>query len=336
MGALALPGRAALLLALCAALAACGPGKETVVVYSPHGADVLKDYEARFEAAYPKVDVQWLDMGAKDVHGRLSAERARPACDVWWGAPSTMFTQAASEGLLAPYRPTWADAVDPEHKDPQDRWHATYLSPLAIMFNTSARTRDDVPHTWDELLDPKWDGLITLRKPLPSGTMRTFLCAMISRAPGVDAGIAWLKKLHTATESYPENPHLLYDHLKKEPGLISVWIQPDIVMQRDLHGYPFGFYLPPDTPVITDGIAIVNNAPHPEWARKFYEFVTREEELLHQAAAYAKLPARTDIDRDALPAWMTEMAIDPMPIDWAAFARHEREWCARWEREVYQ
>jgi len=75
------------------------------VVYSPHGPEMLKDAEAQFEAAYPHVDLQWLDMGSQEVYNRVSAERARPACDVWWGGPSTMFMQAAEEGLLEPYRP---------------------------------------------------------------------------------------------------------------------------------------------------------------------------------------------------------------------------------------
>jgi len=324
----------ALLAVFLSFFAGCG-ARDVVVVYSPHGADVLGDYEKLFEAAYPGVDMQWLDMGAQEVYARVSAERNRPAGDVWWGAPSTFFLQAAQEGLLAPYRPSWADAIDPVQKDAEDRWYATYLSPLAIMFNSRALTRETAPQTWDALLEEQWKGRITLRKPQPSGTMRTFLAAMIARAPDEDAGIAWLKRLHAATESYPENPTLLYDHMKKQEELVSVWLQPDIVMQRERNGYPFDYHLPPDTPVLAEGIAIIKNAPHPEWAKKFYDFVTMPEALAHQANAYAKWPARKDLDPATLPDWMTRERVQAMKLDPALLAANTKAWCDRWEKEVY-
>lgn len=324
-----------LMLLLALGLAGCS-SREVLVVYSPHGQEMLGDYEKLFEAAHPGVDVQWMDMGSEETFARIRAERGRPAGDVWWGAPSTMFRLAAQEGLLEPYQPTWAECVKPEYRDPKQQWYATFLSPLAIMFNTRGNTRDSVPHAWDDLLDPKWTGRITIRKPPPSGTMRTFLDAMIVRAPDENAGLAWLKRLHAATENYPESPALLFDHLKKQEGLISVWLMPDIVLQRERNGFPFDFYLPAQTPVIAEGIAIIKNAPHPAWARKFYEFVTTKEALAHQAKAYGKPPARTDLDPATLPAWLTQLAVDPMPMDWERLGAREKAWCARWEREVYQ
>ena len=320
-------------------LSACS-SRETLVIYSPHGRDILKDYEEMFEAQHPEIDVLWLDMGSQDVYNRISAERDRPACDVWWGAPSTMFMQASKSvdgqpALLEAYEPSWAGAVDETNKDPGNLWYGTHRTPLAIMFNNRKYTRDDVPSTWDELLSDKWKGRIAIRKPLPSGTMRTFIGAMIQRSESEDEGIAWLKKLHASTEHYAESPQLLFEHLKRNEDIITVWIMPDAVLQRERHGFPFDFFLPPQTPVLTEGIAIVRGAPHRESAEKFYEFVTTPEALAHQAEAYAKIPARNDIDPGTLPRWMVEQPIDAMPMDWQVFAEREKEWCARWEREVF-
>lgn len=316
------------------ALAACS-SREVVVVYSPHGVEMLRDYEALFEAAHPGIELRWLDLGSQEVYAKIKNEARRPAADVWWGAPSTMFSQAADEGLLEAYRPDWAEAVPEGFRDPEDRWYATYRSPLAIVYNTRGMNRGDAPQTWDALLEPEWHGRLTFRRPLPSGTMRTFICAMIDRAPDEDAGVAWLRALHEATASYPESPNLLYDHLRKNEDRVSVWLQPDIVMQRDRNGFPFGYVLPPQTPVLTDAIAIVKNGPNPEGARKFYDFVTTREALIQQANAYAKMPARADIPPETLPEWMTEQELDPMPIDWTRFAEKESGWVRRWEQEVF-
>lgn len=317
------------------AAASCSSPKQSIVVYSPHGPDVLKDYEAKFETTHPDVDVQWIDAGSQEVHSRIKAEQARPQCDVWWGGPSTLFMVAADEGLLEPYAPTWANSVMEEYKDPRNLWFGTFRSPLAILYNTRHYSREQVPQTWDELLDPEWKGKLTFRKPLQSGTMRTFIGAMILRAPTEDEGIAWLKKLHESREAYMENPQLFYDHVKKQEDLVSVWLMPDIALQRERNGYPFDCVVPPQTPVLTEGIAIVKGAPHMELAKKFYEFVTTPESLAHQAHAYAKVPARSDLDPATLPEWIASLAIDPMKIDWENFAANEKRWCDRWQAEVY-
>ena len=316
------------------AIAGCSPQRDIVVVYSPHGPEMLKDAEAAFEAAYPQADVQWLDMGSQEVYNRVSAEQHRPAGDVWWGGPSTMFVKAAEENLLEPYKPAWASGVAEAFKDSADRWYGTYRSPLAILFNNRRYTKETAPKTWDDLTNPEWRGKVTLRKPSASGTMRAFLGAMMMRAPSEDEGLAWLKRLHEATESYPESPQFLFDHIKKNDALVSVWLRADVVLQRERNGFPFDCIVPPGTPVLTEGIALIHNAPHPEWAKLFYEFVTSAEALARQAHAYAKMPARSDLDPAALPAWMRD-PIDAMSIDWDAFARKEQGWCDRWEKEVY-
>lgn len=319
-----------------AAVCVVGCGQENaIVVYSPHGADILKDYEVLFEEAYPELDMQWLDMGSRHVYNRVYSERSRPACDVWWGAPSTMFMQAAEIGLLAEYTPTWSDSIDASSRGAAHRWYGTHDTPLCIMFNDTGYTRDDMPRTWDDLLDPKWDGKIVMRKPLESGTMRTFIGAMVARAESEDAGIAWLKELHDATAAYPENPQLLFERIKRNKEEITVWIVPDAVLQKNRHGYPFDYYVPAQTPVLTEGIAIIEGAPHSDAAQKFYEFVTTQEALIHQAEEYGKMPAREDIDASELPAWMSEQPIVPMEIDWQEFSKKNEEWCERWDREVY-
>ena len=310
--------------------------RETVVVYSPHGPDVQADYVAMFEEAYPHIDVNWIDSGSQEILNRITSERNRPACDVWWGAPSTMFMIAAKDGLLAPYTPTWADRVAPDFKDPDHHWYGIYTTPLAILYNDRHYKQEDVPQTWDEPLDPKWKGKITIRRAPPSGTMRTFIGAMILRQPNEDAGIEWLGKLHEQTKDYMENPGLLFDHIKRREDLITVWIMPDAVLQRRRNNIPFGYHVPKQTPVLTEGIAIVRDAPHRTNAELFYEFVTTVDTLTHQAEAYAKIPARSDIDRSLLPDWMTAQEIDPMPIDWVAFSEKEAAWTDRWKREVFE
>src|SRR6266566_2969707 len=57
---------------------ACSRDRRTpLVIYSPHGRDLLTLFEKRFEALHPDIDVRWLDMGSPDVF--LYAEKVVPA-----------------------------------------------------------------------------------------------------------------------------------------------------------------------------------------------------------------------------------------------------------------
>src|SRR5688500_16502706 len=78
-----------------------------LLIYTPHGQDLLKESIARFKAAHAEVDVQFLDMGSREILERIRAERNRPQADLWWGAAHMTFQTAADENLLATYRPTW-------------------------------------------------------------------------------------------------------------------------------------------------------------------------------------------------------------------------------------
>jgi iron(III) transport system substrate-binding protein len=94
------------------------PSQEhTLLIYTPHGQDMLRDFVAQYKVAHPEVDVQFLDMGAREVLERVRAERNRTQADLWWGAAHTTFQTAADENLLQPYRPTWADKVPADARD---------------------------------------------------------------------------------------------------------------------------------------------------------------------------------------------------------------------------
>ena len=326
--------------ALCCGLAAvfvaCTADDRTrIVVYSPHGPELLGSYEEAFEAAYPEVDVVWQDMGAQDAYDRIRTERQNPQASVWWGAPRTLFARAAEEGLLAVYTPSWGDAVPDEARDSEGRWFGTFLTPSVIAYNTERVDSIDAPTDWDDLLDAQWKDRIVIRSPLASGTMRTLFGAMMLRQPTLDDGYRWLARLDQNTASYPADPTQLYLQLARGGGDVTLWNLPDILLQQQEHGYPFGYHIPSSgTPIVVDAIAILEGAPEPEWAQRFYEFVTSEEAVAAQAARFYRIPTRTDISPERLPEWMQLIDLRAMPLDWALLADEGPGWMQRWDEEV--
>lgn len=310
-----------------------------LVVYSPHGKEMLSTFEKLFEAHHPGVDVQWLDMGSQDVYDRIRTERHNPQADIWWGAPLTTFAKAEAESLLERYIPSWDEAVPAAMKSPHGFWCGTFSTPEVIMYNNRLVSEADAPHDWDDLLDSRWRGKIIIRYPLASGTMRIIFSALMQRearrSGSVETGFAWLKRLDANTKTYTADPTQLYLKIAREEGLVTLWNLPDVLIQTHINGYPFGYVIPKSgTPVITDCIAIVRGSRQRALTEAFYEFVTSREAMIRQAAEFYRIPTRSDIPRDQLPEWLRSLTIVPMQVDWEEIEANEKQWMKRWDEEI--
>jgi iron(III) transport system substrate-binding protein len=323
-------------------LGACaGDGRTVLTVYSPHGTDLLGWLEREFEAAHPDVDVQWVDMGSQEVLDRIRAEAANPQADVWFGAPAEMFDRAAGEGLLEPYRPTFADAIDEESRGDGDQWYGTFLTPEVIAYNSEVVSAADAPKEWEDVLDPRWRGQVLIRDPIPSGTMRAIFGGLIARSVArtgsPEEGFEYLRRLDANTKEYVPSPPLLYQKLGRREGLITLWDMPDIATLQQRHGIPVEYVIPASgTPVVVDGIAIVRGTRVPEIARQYYEFVMTREAQLEAAERFMRIPARQDLPADSLPEWIREAQaqIRPMEGDRALKARMLDEWMRYWDSNI--
>lgn len=331
-----------LIFAICVStlLFACkreGAASRKLLIYTPHGQDLLRDSITRFNALHPDVDVQFLDMGSREVLERVRAERNRPQADLWWGAAHTTFQTAAEENLLAPYKPSWSDKVPASSRDAQDRWYATYQTPEVIVFNSQLVKPEDAPKDWDDVLDPKWTDKIIIRNPNPSDSMRAIFGAMIYRfykdTGSPQLGYEWLRKLDANVKEYTADGALMMQKLVRGEGVVSLWNLPDVWIYKEQKGFPIDYVFPRSgTPVITDGIAVVRGAPNEADARAFYEFVTTPESLEIAARKYYRMPVRTDI-KGQLPVWMTQ-PVNEMPLDWDVLRKNINDWMRHWDTEI--
>ena len=328
-------------LGLCAAAAfGCRRDARTpLVLYSPHGRDLLGLVEREFERVHPDVDVRWLDMGSQEVYDRVRSEKANPQADVWYGGPGTIFSRGAKEGLLAGYRPEWAGAVGPDSRRGGDLYFGLYRTPAMPVYNSKAIPPQEAPREWDDLLDPKWKGKILIRDPLASGTMRAVWGYMLSKSVretgSPEAGFAWLRRLDAQTKEYVFNPILMYEKIVRQEGLLTIWDLPDTLLERQ-NGSPLQYVFPKSgTPVIDDAVGIVAGTRHLELAKAFVDFLGSRPLQILAAEKTFRLPARTDLG-DALPAWAREVEREMVtaPIDWELVDRDGAQWMSTWDRTI--
>lgn len=317
-------------------LQGCGDERTALVLYSPHGRDLLVEIERAWEAKHPDIDVRFLDMGSQEVLDRLRSERANPQADVWFGGPSVLFSRAANEGLLATSSPSWESSVPAGARDQQGRWVALYQTPTLIVFNRDALTADEAPTDWDDLLEPRFEDEVLIRDPLASGTMRTIFGYLIAREEAPEDGFDWLRRLDAQTREYVHSPALLHEKLVRQEGRVSVWEMTDI-LGLVARGAPLDYRFPSSgAPVIDDAVAVVAGAKHPREAAEFVEWLGSEEALLLAAEKAYRLPARGDLDPEALPDWVAPVLeqLHRADVDWQLLERRGAEWMQTWDRSV--
>ncbi len=322
------------------AVASCGDGRTPLVLYSPHGRDLLQLLEARYEELEPGVDVRWLDMGSQEVFDRIRSEAANPQADVWFGGPATILSRGAELGLLAPFRPAWADAVPEASRHPGELYFGLYEAVPILIYNSDAVPAAEAPRDWDDLLAPRWADKIIIRDPLASGTMRTafgmVLARSVTETGDAERGFEWLSRLDRQTKEYAVNPALLFEKLTRQEGLVSIWELTDLKFLQQ-RGAPLGYTFPASgTPVIDDAIGLVAGARQAEEAKRFIDWVGSREALGLAAERAFRLPARTDLPPEALPQWAREALADIVRVDmdWQLLAERGAEWMSRWDREV--
>jgi iron(III) transport system substrate-binding protein len=319
--------RVVTLLSACA-LAACAGGRTPLVIYSPHGRELLTLVQRRFEALHPDVAVRWLDMGSQEVLDRLRSERANPQADLWFGGPTPMFAAAARDSLLEPVEPGGP------------LYLSVYRTPAVIEFNSAVLPESLAPQDWDDVLLPKWTGKLLIRDPLASGTMRAIfemvMLRSLQRTGDTAAGWAWLRRLDAQTKEYVTNPALLHAKLERREGLISLWDLPDMLLLEN-EGRKLGYLFPTSgTPVIDDAIAVVRGARHAALAREFARWVLTPQMQLVATREAFRLPALAGLPPDSLPAWAraVEAKLKPEPVNWDTVEVHGAQWMDYWDRHV--
>ncbi|MDA5109194.1 extracellular solute-binding protein [Brevibacillus thermoruber] len=310
---------------------------QKLVIYTARDKNIFEIVLPKFKEKYPDIEVETYEMGAQQILERVRAEKANPQADFWWGGTQSALSTAAEEGLLEPYKPTFADKIPDLYKDPQDRWYGEMLLPEVIMFNSQALKKEEAPQDWDDLLDPKYKDKIVIRNVLPSGTMRTIYAAMIYRQ-GPDTpekGYEWLKKLDANTKEYTQDPTQLYLKLDRQEGVISLWNLQDIMIQSKQNNHPYDFVYPKSgAPILVDGVGIVKGAKNIDAAKKFYEFLFSPEIAAQLAKERYQFPSRTDISKDELPDFMKNLELKPLELDWNVMASKEKEWMQYWDENI--
>ena len=146
-----------------------------VNVYGTIIPQVMKLIEAGFEAKYG-VNIEYWRADATKVIDRVLTEwrAGKPGFDMVIGARGPL-SLAKAEGVYAKFTPASAANFPAKFRDKDGQLNAWRITPVGILTNTDLVKANDVPKSWDDLLDPKWQGKISMPDPSRHASTATFL-----------------------------------------------------------------------------------------------------------------------------------------------------------------
>ena len=324
---------ALLVLTLCAG-AALADGK--VVVYSPHGEDILNDITDWFMEE-TGIEVEYLFMGGGELADRLRAEKANPQADIIYGNPTNVFEQLKSEGILSASQPTWADSLDPAFKDAEGFYYGTIRTPVVLFYNNQTLAEADIPQDWADLADPKYAGQIVLRSTT-SAASRATISAIIDqyfqKGTLETEGWQFLKDVDKNVKSYVTDSNLMFQEIAKGEAQLGFWTLDGITTNVNDNGMPLSIVAPSSgSVVISDCVAVVEGSKNLDNAQKFIEFAGSEAVQVKLAEKWSRIPTLPSALEKA-PEWMRSLDYTAMSVDWATLTVKQPEWMQYYTDEI--
>lgn len=132
-----------------------------LMVYTSMNIDDLEVVLAAFQETYPFVSAEYYRASGEDViqKGLTEHQAGQHFADVYETNAFEVY-RLLEVGLLAPFDAPERAAYADNAKDPEGYWTVDRINTVVIGYNTDLVDPANVPTTWEELLDPKWKGLI--------------------------------------------------------------------------------------------------------------------------------------------------------------------------------
>ena len=244
----------------------------SIMVYSPLNEKIIIPIVKEFQET-TGIQVNYLSSGTGNLLKLLEQKEDMPLMDVMWGG-SREFLDLHLD-LFQPYKTIHRDKLSPDFRHAEDYWNGFNILPIVFMYNKKLVDEEDIPKSWEDLLDPKWKGKIAYADPNNSGSSFMILSALLT--------------LNTDGEEYNwENIEKFIDNLEgrilpKSSDVYNGIANGDFAMGPTMEeavvrlinqGADVGIVYPEEgTVFITDAVALMKDAENPEAAKIFIDFV---------------------------------------------------------------
>jgi iron(III) transport system substrate-binding protein len=275
-----------------------------VVYYASMNLSEANTLIGEFEKRFPFIKVKLNRTGSEKLLTRVLTEaRAKKTfADVIQTVEFSMHIFSRS-GILARYTPQ-ANSLYPKDFKEEGFWTTVYYNTYVTGYNTRLVPARTLPKTYDDLLDPKWKGKLMIE-----GTKAEWFAGML-QILGHERGLKYMRELAKQQPSPREGHELLAQLVVAGEGVIDINIPAASVERMKERGAPIDWTALGSVPAVMVGAGVAAQAPHPNAAKLFLEFVlSREGQKLVQTPG--RMSARSDLANEQA-AMLKELKIVPV------------------------
>lgn len=276
-----------------------------LVIVTSFPKDLTGPFKKAFEKKYPGTSVEILQKGTSAAVKYIQETAKGNTSDIAWASAPDAFEVLKGNGLLTQYTPK-AKGI-PEKvgsypiNDPDGYYFGFAASGYGIMWNERylKAKQIPVPKEWDDLKQAVYHGHVGMSSASRSGTTHLTVETVL-QGEGWDKGWATWKEIAGNFKMVTERSFGVPEGVNS--GDFGIGIVIDFFgFSSRATGFPVDFVYPTVTTLVPANIGIIKNAPHPEAAAAFIEFLLSVEgqELLLDPAirrlpvnpeTYAKAP----------------------------------------------
>jgi iron(III) transport system substrate-binding protein len=268
--------------------------KETIVsgTWEPKE---FREMTAAFRERYPFVDLKYERTGTqgRGMQVLLALGEGRVTVDVVTSLADAIFEYMEMKALADLRDMPGYNNTDPKFGATDGTWVSHKLSYRCMAYNTDRVKKEELPATWEDLVNnPRWGG----GKLALSNNPSTWLLGLWGDK-GEKWGADFTKTLFEKLQPQRRKEGLTALTALTVAGEFDASLpSPEWVAQRyALKGAPLSYHCPSPVPITVSGIAIIDKSPRKNAARLFVNWLQSKEGQLVQYANTLAVPSHKDL-----------------------------------------
>ena len=278
-------------------LVAAAENEGKLVIYHGGPADAVAKFVAAFNERFPKIDTsETLIEQEAPLMAKIMAESqaGQHIVDIFFSDIDVMMIDLQKRDMLLKYESPQYQYFDSKFLgNPPGYYGPGWVSLIGIAWNTEVIKAADEPKSWNDLLDPKFKGKISVYNSSASSPFNAWY--LLSQSLGTEY---WDKMADQELRTYESSAQIL-DSLSS--GETPVTMQFNNFRLKDVveKNLPIKALWPSEgVPNFVSVQGILAKAPHPNAARLFHDWFLSREGMTKSAVEIAgQLALRPDVGR---------------------------------------
>jgi len=242
----------------------------------------------RFEQRYPFIKTETLRLSSFSLLSKIQTEARAGAfkADVIEIA-GVLGHLLKKDGLFAKYLSPESRFYPDSVKDPDGTWTSFFMNTHVLVYNTKLVKKDELPGTYEEIINPKWKDKITLPEDFD-------IFGMMLKIMGRQKGSEFMRRLAGQGVSLKNSYSLAIQAVASDEVPLGLNLYGTRTEEFKKKGAPVDWLPLEFTIASLEPLAVGAKAPHPNAARLFVDFLlSREAQSLMRERF--RIPSRPDV-----------------------------------------